>query len=91
MKDTMFEAADIDDYDSDIDYPEPDIVYRIINAPIPKMPQLSVPKWFGIPDFEVHWRRLKYHKRLFAAVICGVIATFVGVAFYFCSDLFQWV
>ena len=81
MKDTMFEA-NINDYDSDIDCQEPDILYRIINAPVPKMPQLVVPKWFGIPNFNVHWRRLKYRKGLYPAIICGLLPIFIGLLLY---------
>ena len=58
MKDNMFET-DIDDYDSDIDTPDPDMLYRIINSPLPKMPKLVLPKWFGIPDCNLQLRRLK--------------------------------
>jgi len=80
MKDTMFEA-DIDDYDSDIDCPEPNIFYRIFNDPVPKMVngQLVIPKWFGIPDFNIHWQRLKYRKGLHAAITCGMIAISIGM------------
>ena len=81
MKDTMFEA-NINDYDSDIDCPEPDILYRIINAPVPKMPQLVVPKWFRIPNFNAHWRRLKYRKGLYPAIICGLLPILIGLLLY---------
>ena len=57
MKDRMFEA-DIDDFDSDVDIPDPDWVYRIINAPVPTLPRVQLPR-LGIPDFNLQWRRLK--------------------------------
>ncbi len=42
MKDDMFEEKNkkLDTYDSDVDEPDPDLFYRIINTPIPKMPKL---------------------------------------------------
>ena len=80
----MFEA-DVDDYDSDIDTPDPDILYRIMNAPIPQVPKLKLPKWFGIPDLNLQWRRLKHKRGLMGAraIAVGLFATFVGLLFYF--------
>ena len=86
MKDTMF-AADIDDFDSDFDEPDPDILYRIINAPIPKFPELKKPKWFGIPDFNLQWRRLKRRKWLLRAIFAGIFATIFGFVMHFTKAL----
>ena len=47
MKDDMFLDANkkMDTFDSDIDEPDPDMFYRIINTPIPKLPKLpQLPK-----------------------------------------------
>ena len=82
MKDNMFET-DIDDYDSDIDTPDPDMLYRIINSPLPKMPKLVLPKWFGIPDFNLQWRRLKCRKWLLAAITVGFLAIIGGLLFHY--------
>ena len=83
MKDRMFEA-DIDDFDSDVDTPDLDWVYRIINAPVPTLPRVQLPR-LGMPDFNLQWRRLKNHWRtirrrkwLLVAVIGGVLATLCG-------------
>jgi hypothetical protein len=42
MKDDMFEDQNkkLDTFDSDVDEPDPDLFYRIINTPIPKFPKL---------------------------------------------------
>ena len=42
----------LDDYDSDVDEPDPDILYRIINTPIPNFKNLltiptNAPQWKG--------------------------------------------
>ncbi len=42
MKDSMFEAKG-DDFDSDVDTPESELLYKIINAPIPEMPKIKLP------------------------------------------------
>ena len=60
-------------------------LYRIINY-TPKPPSISIPR-LSIPDFNVYWRRFKYHisrKRwLFAATSCGLMATLTGMGHYF--------
>ena len=86
MKDTMFEAK-IDDFDSDVDVPDPDIFYRIINTPVPKMPKLSVPR-LGVPNFRLYWRRLKRRKGLLAATTIGLIATVAGATQYFYTQYY---
>ena len=79
MKDSMFDKNPEDDFDSDVDSPETEIFYRIVNAPIPQMPKIQMPR-LAVPDFEVMWRRSKYQMRrnryMIAAILSGLAATF---------------
>ena len=88
MKDTMFEEGKVDDFDSDVDVPDPDVLYRIINTPIPKMPTLSMPK-LSVPNFGLYWRRLKRRKGLLAATTIGLIATAAGVGQYLYTQYYN--
>ena len=88
MKDTMFEEGKIDDFDSDVDVPDPDLLYRIINTPIPKMPTFSMPK-LSVPNFGLYWRRLKRRKGLLAATTIGLIATAAGVGQYLYTQYYN--
>jgi hypothetical protein len=90
MKDTMFEA-NINDYDSDV-VPDPDMFYRIINTPVPKMPTMPKLPKPSMPNFGLQWRRLKYtyrsRKWLFAAYSGGLLATLVGLGHYCYSNYY---
>ena len=90
MKDNMFET-EFDDFDSDVDSPDPDLFYRIINYKLPKIPQIPLPhpqKLRNITDLRLQWRRLKQKPWLLAATSCGVMASFTGFAHYFYSTYY---
>ena len=61
MKDDMFEEKNkkLDTYDSDVDEPDPDLFYRIINTPIPKMPKL--PKLPNLRQIRFHLHQLIFY------------------------------
>ena len=90
MKDNMFET-EFDDFDSDVDSPDPDLFYRIINYKLPKIPQIPWPhpqKLRNITDLRLQWRRLIQKPWLLAATSCGVMASFTGFAHYFYSTYY---
>jgi len=69
MKDDMFEEKNkkLDTFDSDVDEPDPDLFYRIINTPIPKMPKL--PKLPNLRQIRFQFHKLNFiitvQKKLF--------------------------
>lgn len=50
MRDSMFDDQDkkLDTYDSDVDEPDPDLFYRIINYPMPDVKKVSKRTWLKI-------------------------------------------
>ena len=63
--------------------PDHNVFCRITNSPLPKMLKLVLPKWFGIPDFNLPRRRLKRGKWLLAAITVGFLAIIGGLLFYY--------
>ena len=61
----------LDDYDSDVDEPDPDILYRIINTPIPNFKSLiTIPT--NTPQWKSWWK--------FGAISAAAIATTTALA-----------
>ena len=50
MRDSMFEDSNkkMDTYDSDVDDPDPDLLYRIINHPLPDLKKVEKKTWVKI-------------------------------------------
>jgi len=75
MRDSMFAEEGrkpLDDYDSDVDEPDPDMLYRIINTPIPDF------KSYLRNPFESSLQKRSWWK--IGAVSAVVVATAAGVA-----------
>ena len=87
MKDTMFDTK-VDEFDSDVDLPDPDLFYRMINYQ-PKMPEINLPT-IQLPQgsWACQWRRLKRRKWLLAATSCGALATLSSMGHYFYANYY---
>ena len=68
----IFSIQPLDDYDSDVDEPDPDMLYRIINTPIPDF------KSYLRNPFESSLQKRSWWK--IGAVSAAVVATAAGVA-----------
>ena len=50
MRDSMFENSNekMDTHDSDVDDPDPDLFYRIINHPVPDLKKVEKKTWMKV-------------------------------------------
>ena len=90
MKDDMFVDSNsrFDAYDSDVDDPDPDLFYRIINAPVPNFGEMRekllhmVDPGFGRSYGQVI--REKFGRKMFWTMLTGALAI-AGIGIYVCQ------
>ena len=87
MKEDMFLDANsrLDTFDSDVDEPDPDLFYRIINAPVPNFREIGrnirekISPSFGQSYAQVIHQKLRRRKLLVASVTGTLAVAGIGI------------